>query len=169
MREKARDIFCRRELLASAAFHSLPHLFIICSLTLELVTLKRTCLFTAFFSCLFFSFWLGFRLISGMHTCSREESERLTLLTYIRDTPTSGPGELACFRSVLLHACTNCPVRLAVTYSLSEDKHPSTGKQKEKVCSAISQKRFFTLLISSVISVFSLLTLVWSLIAFRQP
>lgn len=36
MREKARDIFCRRELLASAAFHSLPHLFIICSLVTEL-------------------------------------------------------------------------------------------------------------------------------------
>lgn len=67
-----------------------------------------------------------------MHTCSQEESERLTLLTYIRDTPTSGPGELACSRSVLLHVCTNCPVWLAVTSSLSEDRVPAQASRRKK-------------------------------------
>lgn len=107
-----------------------------------------------------------------MHTCSHEDSERLTLLTYIRDTPSSGPGELACSRSVLLRACTNCSAWLAVTSSLGEDTVPaqaSRGKkfalQFNKTCPMV----VFTLLVSSVISVFSLLVLVWSLIGFHQP
>lgn len=60
MREKARDVFCRRELLASAAFHSLPHLFSICSLTVKLVTVKQTFLYRyAFFLLLPFCLVLG--------------------------------------------------------------------------------------------------------------
>lgn len=78
-----------------------------------------------------------------MHTCSQEESGRLTLLTYIRDTPTSGPGELACFRSVLLHACTNCPVRLAVTYSLSEESVPAQASRRKKFALQIHKTFFY--------------------------
>lgn len=104
-----------------------------------------------------------------MHTCCQEESERLTLLTYIRDTPTSGPGELACSGSVLMHACTNCPVWLAVTSSLSQDSVPAQASRRKKFALQFHKTFFFTWLISSVISVFSLLILVWSLVAFRQP
>lgn len=131
MREKARDVFCRRELLASAAFHSLPHLNTICSLTVKLVTVKRPFLYLFFL----LRFLLGFRLIKGTHTCSQEEIKRLTLLTYIRDTPTSGPGELPCSNAF---ACVQKLFSLTCRHLQSERVYaPSTGKQKGKVCSVI--------------------------------
>lgn len=58
MREKARDIFCSRDLLASAAFHSLPHLFFICFPSVKLLRVKRTFLYTPCFSFFFFFCWL---------------------------------------------------------------------------------------------------------------
>lgn len=83
--EKARDIFCRRELLASAAFHTLPHL---CTLFALYLSSWRQ------FQELSYMLLYFFRLIYGMHTYSQKESEQLTWLMYIRDSLASGPGEL---------------------------------------------------------------------------
>lgn len=93
-------------------------------MTVKLVTVKRTFLYTFFF----FFFLLGFRLIKGVHTCRQEGREWLTLLTYIRDTPTSGPGELPRSHRFCMHAqIVQSSLQTHTVWASIRPQHRQTG------------------------------------------
>lgn len=127
MREKARDIFCRRELLASAAFDSLPHLFIISSQAVKLVTVKRTFLYTPFFS-FFFCLVLGWSK-GCTHVAKRKTSGwpcwRTLETFWLQD-------QVSC-HVLIAFVCVHKLFSLTCRHIQSERVYaPSTGKKKEK-------------------------------------
>lgn len=169
MREKARDIFCRRELLASAAFHGLPRLFIICSLSSWWQNFLIYSLFFLFsYFCLVLGWWKGWT-----HVAKRKASGWPCWHTL--GTPQL-QHQVRWHVLTALHACRNCSSNLqehrvwASTrsqYRQAEGKKFALQFNKSYITKMLVHFPIvvFTLLVLSVISASFPLILLWILIA----